>query len=173
VSDERRFRRNVVSNQNAEIARYFHTWRSQKPRSLRLSAINLFDRSYVLRSGDGIGEFARQGSLKKFNMQNLTGGCRAVSGRLSTALTLREMHVSAMESPDLGEHSLEPLAHQHCHTLTGSSRRKERDIAALLIKQVRQRFVLDEIRARILRIDLAEILLVACRDAADLRFAPA
>ena len=69
--------------------------------------------------------------------------------------------------------SLEPLAHQHCHTLTSSSRRKERDIAALLIKQVRQRSVLDEIRARFLRINLAEIQLVACRDAADLCFAPA
>src|SRR5271155_4695485 len=83
------------------------------------------------------------------------------------------MDVSAIESPDLGEHLLEPLAHQHCHTLTSSSRRKERDIAALLIKQVRQRSVLDEIRARFRRIDLAEIQLVACRDAADLRFAPA
>jgi hypothetical protein len=43
----------------------------------------------------------------------------------------------------------------------------------LLIEQVRQRSVLDEIRARFPRIDLAEIQLVACRDAADLRFAPA
>ena len=97
----------------------------------------------------------------------------AISGHFATALHLTEVDIAAIESPDLREHSLEPLAHQHCHTLTGSSRRKERDIAALLIKQVRQRSVLDEIRARFLRIDLAEIQLVACRDAADLRFAPA
>jgi outer membrane receptor protein involved in Fe transport len=45
---------------NAAIARYFYPWRSRKPLSLRLSAINLFDHSYVLRSGDGIGEFAPQ-----------------------------------------------------------------------------------------------------------------
>jgi outer membrane receptor protein involved in Fe transport len=45
---------------NAAIARYFYPWRSEKPLSLRLSAINLFDHIYVLRSGDGIGEFAPQ-----------------------------------------------------------------------------------------------------------------
>ena len=78
-----------------------------------------------------------------------------------TALNLAEIDVSAIESPDLGEYSLEPLAHQHCHTLTSSSRRKERDIAALLIKQVRQRSVLDEIRARFLGIDFAEARHVA------------
>src|SRR5277367_1317018 len=80
----------------------------------------------------------------------------ALNRYFATALNLAEMDVSAIESPDLGELSLEPLAHQHCHTLTSSSGRKERDIAALLIKQVRQRSVLDEIRARFLRIDLAE-----------------
>jgi outer membrane receptor protein involved in Fe transport len=45
---------------NAAVARYFYPWRSQKPLSLRLSVINLFDHSYLLRSGDGIGEFAPQ-----------------------------------------------------------------------------------------------------------------
>jgi outer membrane receptor protein involved in Fe transport len=45
---------------NAAIARRFHPWASGKSLTLRLSAVNLFDRSYLLRSGDGIGEFAPQ-----------------------------------------------------------------------------------------------------------------
>jgi outer membrane receptor protein involved in Fe transport len=46
---------------NAAIARDFDPWHDdQKPLSLRLSAINLFDRIYLLRSGTGIGEFAPQ-----------------------------------------------------------------------------------------------------------------
>jgi outer membrane receptor protein involved in Fe transport len=45
---------------NAAIAWYFYPWPIQKPLSLRLSAINLFDHSYLLRGGDGIGEFAPQ-----------------------------------------------------------------------------------------------------------------
>jgi outer membrane receptor protein involved in Fe transport len=59
---------------NAAIARYFYPWQSQKPLSLRLSVINLFDHSYVLRSGDGIGEFApqygpRRGVFAELNQQ--------------------------------------------------------------------------------------------------------
>ena len=46
---------------NAAIARNFDPWHDDgKPLSLRLSAINLFDRIYLLRSGTGIGEFAPQ-----------------------------------------------------------------------------------------------------------------
>jgi outer membrane receptor protein involved in Fe transport len=45
---------------NGAVARYFHPWQSQKPLSVRLSVVNLFDHSYLLRSGDGIGEFAPQ-----------------------------------------------------------------------------------------------------------------
>jgi len=45
---------------NAAVERHFYPWRSGKPLSLRLSAVNLFDRSYLLRAGSGIGEFAPQ-----------------------------------------------------------------------------------------------------------------
>jgi outer membrane receptor protein involved in Fe transport len=45
---------------NGAIAGRFYPWQSDKPLTLRLSAINLFDRSYLLRSGTGIGEFAPQ-----------------------------------------------------------------------------------------------------------------
>jgi outer membrane receptor protein involved in Fe transport len=45
---------------NGAIARYFDPWQNQKPLTVRLSAINLFDRSYVLREATGIGEFAPQ-----------------------------------------------------------------------------------------------------------------
>jgi outer membrane receptor protein involved in Fe transport len=45
---------------NAAISRRFDVWNSRKPLTLRLSVINLFDKSYILRSGDGIGEFAPQ-----------------------------------------------------------------------------------------------------------------
>jgi outer membrane receptor protein involved in Fe transport len=45
---------------NAAIAKQFDLWRGGKPTTLRVSVINLFDTSYVLRSGDGIGEFAPQ-----------------------------------------------------------------------------------------------------------------
>jgi outer membrane receptor protein involved in Fe transport len=45
---------------NAAVARRFYPWAPGKALTLRLSAVNLFDRSYVLRSGDGIGEFAPQ-----------------------------------------------------------------------------------------------------------------
>jgi outer membrane receptor protein involved in Fe transport len=44
---------------NVSISRRFELW-SRKPVTLRLSAVNLFDASYLLRSGDGIGEFAPQ-----------------------------------------------------------------------------------------------------------------
>jgi len=45
---------------NAAISRRFNPWGTAKPLTLRLSVINLFDKTYILRSGDGIGEFAPQ-----------------------------------------------------------------------------------------------------------------
>jgi outer membrane receptor protein involved in Fe transport len=45
---------------NAALGRDFNPWNNQKPLTLRLSVINLFDRSYVLREATGIGEFAPQ-----------------------------------------------------------------------------------------------------------------
>jgi TonB-dependent receptor-like protein len=60
---------------NAAIAWNFNPWHDdQKPLSLRLSAINLFDRIYLLRSGTGIGEFApqygpRRGVFAEFTQQ--------------------------------------------------------------------------------------------------------
>jgi outer membrane receptor protein involved in Fe transport len=46
---------------NAAVGRYFHPWPSgDKPLTLRLSAVNLFDRIYVLRAATGVGEFAPQ-----------------------------------------------------------------------------------------------------------------
>jgi outer membrane receptor protein involved in Fe transport len=45
---------------NGAIACNFDPWHDQKALTLRLSAINLFDRSYVLREATGIGEFAPQ-----------------------------------------------------------------------------------------------------------------
>jgi outer membrane receptor protein involved in Fe transport len=45
---------------NAAIARAIDLIPTQRPTTLRLSVINLFDVSYILRSGDGIGEFAPQ-----------------------------------------------------------------------------------------------------------------
>ncbi len=45
---------------NAALGREFDLWNNHKPLNLRLSAVNLFDRSYLLRSGTGIGEFAAQ-----------------------------------------------------------------------------------------------------------------
>ncbi len=45
---------------NGALARNFDPWHNQKLLTLRLSVINLFDRSYVLREATGIGEFAPQ-----------------------------------------------------------------------------------------------------------------
>jgi outer membrane receptor protein involved in Fe transport len=45
---------------NAAVSHDFDPWRNQKPLRLRLSALNLFDHSYVLREASGIGEFAPQ-----------------------------------------------------------------------------------------------------------------
>ncbi len=45
---------------NAALAYSFDPWHSQKRMTLRLIAVNLFDTSYLLRSGDGIGELAPQ-----------------------------------------------------------------------------------------------------------------
>jgi outer membrane receptor protein involved in Fe transport len=59
---------------NAAIAQNFDPWHNQKLLTLRLSAINLFDRSYVLRGATGIGEFApqfgpRRGLFVELNQQ--------------------------------------------------------------------------------------------------------
>jgi outer membrane receptor protein involved in Fe transport len=45
---------------NAALAANFDPWRNRKMLALRLSVINLFDRSYLLRDATGIGEFAPQ-----------------------------------------------------------------------------------------------------------------
>jgi len=45
---------------NAALAWSIDAWHNQKPLTLRLSAINVFDTVYLLRAGDGIGEFAPQ-----------------------------------------------------------------------------------------------------------------
>jgi outer membrane receptor protein involved in Fe transport len=45
---------------NAAITRRFDVWSERTPLTLRLSVVNLFDASYILRSGSGIGEFAPQ-----------------------------------------------------------------------------------------------------------------
>jgi outer membrane receptor protein involved in Fe transport len=46
---------------NAAVGRSFYPWRSgDKPLTLRLNAINLLDRVYVLRAATGVGEFASQ-----------------------------------------------------------------------------------------------------------------
>jgi outer membrane receptor protein involved in Fe transport len=45
---------------NGAIAKRYDLWHNGKPLTLRLSVINLFDQTYLLRSGTGIGEFAPQ-----------------------------------------------------------------------------------------------------------------
>jgi outer membrane receptor protein involved in Fe transport len=45
---------------NAAVAQRFDLWHDGRPMTLRLSAINLFDSSYLLRGATGIGEFAPQ-----------------------------------------------------------------------------------------------------------------
>jgi outer membrane receptor protein involved in Fe transport len=45
---------------NAAVAWNFDPWENQKPLTLRLNVINLFDESYLLRAGTGVGEFAPQ-----------------------------------------------------------------------------------------------------------------
>jgi len=45
---------------NAALARQFLPWGAARPLTVRASVINLFDRTYLLRSGTGIGEFAAQ-----------------------------------------------------------------------------------------------------------------
>jgi hypothetical protein len=46
---------------NVAAGRHFYPWRGDdKPLTLRLSALNLFDRVYVLRAATGVGEFAPQ-----------------------------------------------------------------------------------------------------------------
>jgi len=62
------------SQWNAAIGRAFRPWQSQKPLTLRISAINLFDHSYLLRAASGVGEFApqygpRRGVFAEINQQ--------------------------------------------------------------------------------------------------------
>jgi hypothetical protein len=46
---------------NVGVGQYLYPWRDGvKPLTMRLSAINLFDRTYVLRAATGVGEFAPQ-----------------------------------------------------------------------------------------------------------------
>jgi outer membrane receptor protein involved in Fe transport len=45
---------------NCAAARDFYPWHDQKPLTLRLSAINILDRNYLLRAATGVGEFAPQ-----------------------------------------------------------------------------------------------------------------
>jgi outer membrane receptor protein involved in Fe transport len=45
---------------NAALAYDFHPGQEAKPLTVRGSVINLFDRSYLLRAGTGVGEFAPQ-----------------------------------------------------------------------------------------------------------------
>jgi outer membrane receptor protein involved in Fe transport len=45
---------------NVAIARQFDFWRDNKPTTLRLSVVNLFDKTYLLRGATGVGEFASQ-----------------------------------------------------------------------------------------------------------------
>ncbi len=45
---------------NAAISRRFDLWQNHKSLTLRLSMVNALDRSYILRSASGIGEFAPQ-----------------------------------------------------------------------------------------------------------------
>jgi outer membrane receptor protein involved in Fe transport len=59
---------------NAALGKDFTPWNNGKLFTLRLSAINLFDRSYVLREATGIGEFApqygpRRGVFAEFTQQ--------------------------------------------------------------------------------------------------------
>jgi outer membrane receptor protein involved in Fe transport len=59
---------------NAALAWSFYPWNNQKPLTLRLSAINIFDTVYLVRGGDGIGEFApqygpRQGFFAELSQQ--------------------------------------------------------------------------------------------------------
>jgi hypothetical protein len=59
---------------NAAIAQHVDPWHNRKLLTLRLSAVNLFDRSCVLRAATGIGEFApqygpRRGLFAELNQQ--------------------------------------------------------------------------------------------------------
>jgi len=59
---------------NAAVGWECDPWRNQKLLTLRLSAINVFDRSYLLRGSTGIGEFApqygpRRGIFAEINQQ--------------------------------------------------------------------------------------------------------
>ncbi len=45
---------------NASLSQDFDVWQNKKPLNLRLTVVNLLDTLYLLRSGDGVGEFAPQ-----------------------------------------------------------------------------------------------------------------
>jgi hypothetical protein len=57
---------------NAALAANFDPWRNRKMLALRLSVINLFDRSYLLRDATGIGEFAPQYGPRRGSFMELT-----------------------------------------------------------------------------------------------------
>ncbi len=57
---------------NAALAREFFPWGAERPFTVRASAINLFDRTYLLRSGTGIGEFAPQYGPRRAFFLSLT-----------------------------------------------------------------------------------------------------
>jgi outer membrane receptor protein involved in Fe transport len=59
---------------NCAVARDFYPWHDQKPLTLRLSAINIFDRSYALRAATGVGEFAPQYGPRRGVFIGLTQG---------------------------------------------------------------------------------------------------
>ena len=45
---------------NVALSQDFDVWQNQKPLNLRFTVVNLLDTLYLLRSGDGVGEFAPQ-----------------------------------------------------------------------------------------------------------------
>jgi hypothetical protein len=45
---------------NLAVERSFELWNPSKPTTMRLVAVNLFDRTNLLRSGTGVGDFASQ-----------------------------------------------------------------------------------------------------------------
>lgn len=45
---------------NVSLSRDFDIWQNEKPLNLRFTVVNLLDTLYLLRSGDGVGEFAPQ-----------------------------------------------------------------------------------------------------------------
>ncbi len=59
---------------NFGLAHEFNPWQDRRPLTLRLSIVNAFDRSYLLRSGTGVGEFAPQYGPRRGVYLGLTQG---------------------------------------------------------------------------------------------------